>query len=132
MRFSQKAAKGADLVVPPGRLGGHHLRRGRPQRQDLLHGALLLPLGHGQVQRTAAGTVRKDHHLLRRNLLAELVPYLRRLGFDCWERRSENLLTVRLGGHENRFLLFGGRDESSAALIQGSTPGGGAAGRGGP
>ena len=58
---------------------------------------------------------------LRRNLLAELVPYLRRLGFDCWERRSENLLTVRLGGHENRFLLFGGRDESSAALIQGST-----------
>ena len=36
---------------------------------------------------------------LRRNLLAELVPYLRRLGFDCWERRSENLLTVRLGGH---------------------------------
>ena len=69
---------------------------------------------------------------LRRNLLAELVPYLRRLGFDCWERRSENLLTVRLGGHENRFLLFGGRDESSAALIQGSTLGGGAAGRGGP
>ena len=58
---------------------------------------------------------------LRRNLLAELVPYLRRLGFDCRERRSENLLTVRLGGHENRFLLFGGRDESSAALIQGST-----------
>lgn len=58
---------------------------------------------------------------LRRNLLAELVPYLRRLGFDCRERRSENLLTVQLGGRENRFLLFGGRDESSAALIQGST-----------
>ena len=58
---------------------------------------------------------------LRRNLLTELVPYLRRLGFDCRETRSENLLTVRLGGHENRFLLFGGRDESSAALIQGST-----------
>ena len=28
---------------------------------------------------------------------------------------------MRLGRHENRFLLFGGRDESSAALIQGST-----------
>lgn len=28
---------------------------------------------------------------------------------------------MRLGGRENRFLLFGGRDESSAALIQGST-----------
>ena len=58
---------------------------------------------------------------LRRNLLAELVPYLRRLGFRCRERRSENLLTVEMGGHENHFLLFGGRDESSAALIQGST-----------
>ena len=37
------------------------------------------------------------------------------------EKRSENLLIVRFAGHENRFLLFGGRDESSAALIQGST-----------
>lgn len=58
---------------------------------------------------------------LRRNLLTELVPYLRRMGFSCREKRSENLLTVRMGGRENRFLLFGGRDESSAALIQGST-----------
>ncbi|MDO4316232.1 MAG: PBSX family phage terminase large subunit [Oscillospiraceae bacterium] len=58
---------------------------------------------------------------LRRNLLAELVPHLRRLGMTVRERRSENLLTVRYLGRENRFLLFGGRDESSAALIQGST-----------
>lgn len=58
---------------------------------------------------------------LRRNLLTELVPYLTRQGFHCREKRSENLLIVRYGGHENRFLLFGGRDESSAALIQGST-----------
>ena len=58
---------------------------------------------------------------LRRNLLAELVPWLRRLGMTVRERRSENLLVVRYWGHENRYLLFGGRDESSAALIQGST-----------
>ena len=58
---------------------------------------------------------------LRRNLLAELVPCLRRLGMSVRERRSENLLTVRWKGRENRFVLFGGRDESSAALIQGST-----------
>lgn len=58
---------------------------------------------------------------LRRNLLAELVPYLRRMGMSVRERRSENLLIVRYKGHENRFLLFGGRDESSASLIQGST-----------
>ena len=58
---------------------------------------------------------------LRRNLLTELLPCLARLGFSCREKRSENLLIVRYGGHENRYLLFGGRDESSAALIQGST-----------
>ena len=58
---------------------------------------------------------------LRRNLLAELTPYLRKLGMNVRERRSENLLIVRYRGKENRFLLFGGRDESSAALIQGST-----------
>ena len=58
---------------------------------------------------------------LRRNLLAELVPYLKRMGMTVRERRSENLLIVRYKGHENRFLLFGGRDESSASLIQGST-----------
>ena len=58
---------------------------------------------------------------LRRNLLTELLPFLGRLGFSCREKRSENLLIVRYGGHENRYLLFGGRDESSAALIQGST-----------
>ena len=67
------------------------------------------------------GVCGKTISALRRNLLTELVPYLRRLGFQCTERRSENLLTVRLGGHENRFVLFGGKDESSAALIQGST-----------
>ena len=58
---------------------------------------------------------------VRRNLLAELAPYLRRLGMEVRERRGENALTVRFRGHENTFLLFGGRDESSAALIQGST-----------
>ena len=58
---------------------------------------------------------------VRRNLLSELVPCLRRLGMEVRDRRGEHLLTVRFRGHENRFLLFGGRDESSAALIQGST-----------
>ena len=58
---------------------------------------------------------------VRRNLLSELAPTLRRLGMEVRERRGENLLAVRFRGHENRFLLFGGRDESSAALIQGST-----------
>ncbi len=58
---------------------------------------------------------------LRRNLLTELLPCLRRIGMDIRENRGANSLTVRFGGHTNQFLLFGGRDASSAALIQGST-----------
>lgn len=58
---------------------------------------------------------------LRRNMLQELLPRLRSMGMVCIERRSENAVEVTFGGHENRFLLFGGRDESSAALIQGCT-----------
>ena len=58
---------------------------------------------------------------LRRNVLMELTPHLTALGMRITERRSENRLTVRFGGRVNDFYLFGGRDESSAALIQGVT-----------
>ena len=58
---------------------------------------------------------------LRRNVLHEILPWLGGLGFRCEEKRSENLLVVRCGGRENCFYLFGGRDEGSAALIQGIT-----------
>ena len=58
---------------------------------------------------------------LRRNVLGELSGKLRALGFSVREKRSENRLTVRAGGRENDFYLFGGRDEASAALIQGIT-----------
>ena len=58
---------------------------------------------------------------LRRNLLQELLPVLRETGFQCREKRSENLLTVGRGGRENRFYLMGGKDEGSAAFIQGVT-----------
>lgn len=58
---------------------------------------------------------------LRRNLMQELLPMLGELGFRCGERRRENLLVVRRGGRENRFYLMGGKDEGSAAFIQGVT-----------
>lgn len=58
---------------------------------------------------------------VRRNLLRELVPVLEGMGFRCEDRVSRNLLEVRLGGRKNTFYLFGGKDESSAALIQGIT-----------
>ena len=58
---------------------------------------------------------------LRRNLLQELTGTLGELGFHCREKRSENLLLIRKGNRENRFYLMGGKDEGSAAFIQGVT-----------
>ena len=67
------------------------------------------------------GICGKTIQSLRRNVLAEVLPRLEKLGFLWQEKRSENLLIVRFRGHENRFYIFGGRDESSASLIQGIT-----------
>lgn len=58
---------------------------------------------------------------VRRNLLCDLLPVLEKMGFRCAEKRSRNMIQVRLGGRSNTFYLFGGKDESSAALIQGIT-----------
>ena len=67
------------------------------------------------------GICGKTIQSLRRNVLAEILPRLTGLGM-CWrEKRSENLLTLSFHGRENRFYIFGGRDESSASLIQGIT-----------
>ena len=58
---------------------------------------------------------------LRRNVLSEILPKLEGLGAMWKEKRTENLVTVTFGGHRNQFYIFGGRDESSASLIQGIT-----------
>ena len=58
---------------------------------------------------------------VRRNLLEELIPLLEGMGFRCQQKVSQNSLKVRLGGRTNTFYLFGGKDEGSAALIQGMT-----------
>ena len=67
------------------------------------------------------GVCGKTIQSLRRNVLSEILPRLGRMGFDWRERRSENLVTVKFHSRENRFYIFGGRDESSASLIQGIT-----------
>lgn len=61
---------------------------------------------------------------LRRNILTPVLPLLRELGFECTEKVSQNIVCIRRGKKENRFYLFGGKDEGSAALIQGMTLGG--------
>ena len=58
---------------------------------------------------------------LRRNVLAEILPQLEKLGATWKEKRTENVVTVTFCGHRNQFYVFGGRDESSASLIQGIT-----------
>ncbi len=58
---------------------------------------------------------------VKRNIAVPLLPLLRELGFCCKEYHSKNMIEISKDGRLNRFYLFGGRDESSAALIQGMT-----------
>lgn len=58
---------------------------------------------------------------LRRNVLSEILPRIEALGAIWKEKRTENLVTVTFKGRQNQFYIFGGRDESSASLIQGIT-----------
>ena len=67
------------------------------------------------------GVCGKTISSLRRNVLTEILPRLEAMGATWKERRTENLVTVRFLGRENRYYIFGGRDESSASLIQGIT-----------
>lgn len=54
-------------------------------------------------------------------MITPVIPILKSLGFKCEEKLSQNILTVNVNGVMNRFYLFGGKDESSASLIQGMT-----------
>lgn len=74
-----------------------------------------------RFDRKAFALCGKTIQSIQRNLLYELAPALRALGFAYTHHRSKNRITVRMGGHENVFYLFGGRDEGSADLIQGLT-----------
>jgi PBSX family phage terminase large subunit len=57
---------------------------------------------------------------LRRNVTSNLSNWLAGV-FSFKEHRSENKIVVTAAGRTNTFYLFGGKDESSAALIQGIT-----------
>ena len=57
---------------------------------------------------------------LRRNVTSNLPKWLAGV-FSFKEHRTENKIVVSAAGRSNNFYLFGGKDESSAALIQGIT-----------
>ena len=58
---------------------------------------------------------------LRRNVITPMIPILAEYGFIIREKISANYFDMTFLGRTNRVYLFGGRDESSAALIQGMT-----------
>jgi len=58
---------------------------------------------------------------LKRNVVTPILPVLKSLGFICKQKISENILEISYEGRSNLFYLFGGKDESSASLIQGMT-----------
>lgn len=57
---------------------------------------------------------------LRRNVIFYLPTWMEGI-FNVQERRTENKLIITGGGRQNTYFLFGGKDEGSAALIQGMT-----------
>lgn len=57
---------------------------------------------------------------LRRNVVTLMPQWLEGL-CTVTERRSENKVVISLGNRSNSYYLFGGKDESSYALIQGIT-----------
>ncbi len=61
---------------------------------------------------------------VKRNLVNGLIKDLKELGFSVSEKTSRNYFDVSFRNITNRFYVFGGKDESSASLIQGMTLGG--------
>lgn len=57
---------------------------------------------------------------LKRNVITPLQTWVEGI-FEIRQYVSRNYLEITDGSHTNRYYLFGGKDESSAALIQGIT-----------
>ena len=76
----------------------------------------------GRFDQCAFAICGKSVGSAERNIITPLlsVRYLQD-HFSLRYSRGEHLLTVRRGDRENRFYLFGGKDESSYTLIQGIT-----------
>jgi PBSX family phage terminase large subunit len=60
----------------------------------------------------------------RRNVLDWWLPTIEKNGYKHREYRQDNMIVVTGYGKENKFHVFGGRDESSQNLVQGITAAG--------
>lgn len=76
----------------------------------------------GNFNHCAFGLCGKSVGAVERNIVLPLlkISYLQEQ-FDLRYNRGGHVIVARRGGRENRFYLFGGRDESSYTLIQGVT-----------
>ena len=78
--------------------------------------------GMGNFTDCAFAFCGKSVGAVQRNIVTPLlgIKYLRD-NFAIKYNRADHVIIARRGNRENRFYLFGGKDESSAALIQGVT-----------
>lgn len=89
--------------------------------KTLCMGISFLAWAFYQFQNQSFAFCGKTIRSLKRNLITPVLPILKELGFVCKLHYSENYLTISYSGRQNRFYLFGGKDEGSSALIQGMT-----------
>lgn len=78
--------------------------------------------GMGNFNECSFAMCGKSVGAVQRNIVTPLLgmTYLREQ-FEIKYNRADHVIVARRGDRENRFYLFGGKDESSAALIQGIT-----------
>ena len=88
----------------------------QPQRGDFF-GAHI----HTRARRICGGFTAITPVSEYRNWITEGSARLRGLGYTVRENRARGYIDVAGKRRKNRFYLFGGRDESSASLIQGIT-----------
>ena len=123
-RFSPQTAAGADLVDArrAGRGKGRHcLRRGGSLGKDHGHGAEFSAVGHALLSEPALWIVRKDHCFPAPECALGAAAPADGAGDGLAGEKIREPAHRPVSGRENQFYLFGGRDESSAALIQGIT-----------
>ncbi|MBR1750958.1 MAG: PBSX family phage terminase large subunit [Ruminococcus sp.] len=57
----------------------------------------------------------------KRNVIPCMTEFAKHIGMHITLKQTQNYFDCRIGVIENRFYIFGGKDESAAALIQGIT-----------
>jgi PBSX family phage terminase large subunit len=110
--WNQPKFKGRDAIICDG-----SIRSGKTVSMAV--GFILWSMSNfdGQIFGICGRTIQS----LRRNVILHLHDWVPE-DLEITERRGENMLVVSDGcGHENKYYLFGGKDESSYALVQGIT-----------